>query len=478
MSSVYTKRSRFPRWLLVLTMLAVVAGGLWWKYGGDDGGIVIPPPSLSPQGMIGKWKAELDSGKGKSVADEITAALASGTVKADPEVLWLYCEALKKASKHEERGRVLQRLIREFPDSIQAARARGEISVPEGKGMQLFVKGDYAAAAKKLEDELASAKPDDKPSVLWHIARSHQLAGSAENATKWFDRVIAEHPSTPWAADAEFGLASLALTAGQFDPALSHFEKGAAVDDGSSLGMPVATELLARLYPEFVEKSKQISRWNSLREILCYMWKRSDKAQRLEIEKKLDVLNVQLIFSANTAVTESEFYEIKNRDTLGILAKKFDTRDRLIRRINGIKGDMIRAGDRLKILKGRATIVVSKSDLKLTLLFADKYIRSYTVGIGKENGESDTPVGVFKITTMDEDPIWYRNGEKIPPEDERNILGTRWLGLDIPHYGIHGTRDPESVGKRSSAGCIRMRNSEVEEVYDFVREGDTVIIED
>ena len=76
-------------------------------------------------------------------------------------------------------------------------------------------------------------------------------------------------------------------------------------------------------------------------------------------------------------------------------------------------------------------------------------------------------------------PSWSPPGrEPLPYGHPENIIGTRWLGLraiegtdtSIKGYGIHGTIEPESVGTPSSAGCIRLRNEEVEELFDFIPE--------
>lgn len=67
-------------------------------------------------------------------------------------------------------------------------------------------------------------------------------------------------------------------------------------------------------------------------------------------------------------------------------------------------------------------------------------------------------------------PTWYPSeGGIVPPDDPRNPLGTRWIGIG-GSYGIHGTRDPDSIGKAESRGCIRMRNRDVEELYDMLIE--------
>lgn len=55
-------------------------------------------------------------------------------------------------------------------------------------------------------------------------------------------------------------------------------------------------------------------------------------------------------------------------------------------------------------------------------------------------------------------------------------MGTRWLGLNVKGYGIHGTNAPQSVGHATSHGCIRLRNRDVEKLYAMLRVGDVVKI--
>ncbi|MGB7265238.1 MAG: L,D-transpeptidase family protein, partial [Terracidiphilus sp.] len=52
--------------------------------------------------------------------------------------------------------------------------------------------------------------------------------------------------------------------------------------------------------------------------------------------------------------------------------------------------------------------------------------------------------------------------------------GTRWMGLSIRGYGIHGTNVPSSIGKAASHGCIRMGKADVEELFSMVAVGDEV----
>jgi L,D-transpeptidase ErfK/SrfK len=116
-------------------------------------------------------------------------------------------------------------------------------------------------------------------------------------------------------------------------------------------------------------------------------------------------------------------------------------------------------------------IVVSIADRKLAVMEADHVVKIFETAVGAPN--SPSPTGVFKIATSIEDPTWYTKGKVVPP-GKTNPLGTRWLGLTLKGYGIHGTSKPSSIGHNASHGCIRLRNHDVEELFKMVRVGDQV----
>jgi lipoprotein-anchoring transpeptidase ErfK/SrfK len=80
-----------------------------------------------------------------------------------------------------------------------------------------------------------------------------------------------------------------------------------------------------------------------------------------------------------------------------------------------------------------------------------------------------SPAGEYQITSITEDPWWHyqpdllahvdnsRPDAKIPP-GPNNAVGKVWMALSKPHYGIHGTSAPETIGYASSAGCVRLTN--------------------
>jgi len=119
----------------------------------------------------------------------------------------------------------------------------------------------------------------------------------------------------------------------------------------------------------------------------------------------------------------------------------------------------------------KRVIVVSLEDHKLALVEDGKVKKIYTVAVGKPSTPS--PVGTFTIARRVMNPTYSHEGRVVPP-GPNNPVGTRWMGLSIPGYGIHGTNVPSSIGKAASHGCIRMARKDLEELYPMVEVGDTV----
>jgi len=171
----------------------------------------------------------------------------------------------------------------------------------------------------------------------------------------------------------------------------------------------------------------------------------------------------------------STLYEVKPGDNLTVIAKKHGVTVGLIRTANAMTSDRLDVGQKLKIPSYKFSVWVDKSDNTLVLKGDQDILKTYTVSTGSNNS---TPVGTFKVTDKLEDPTWYKAGAIISPGSADNQLGTRWLGISLKGYGIHGTLDPGSLGKQVTAGCIRMKNEEVEELYSLVPPGTEVTITD
>ena len=116
-------------------------------------------------------------------------------------------------------------------------------------------------------------------------------------------------------------------------------------------------------------------------------------------------------------------------------------------------------------------IIVSIPDRKLVLIEGNRVLKIYDVAVGKAS--TPTPEGEFQVANRVPDPTWYGPGQVVAP-GKNNPLGTRWIGLSARGYGIHGTNAPRSIGKAASHGCIRMRQHDVEELFEMVDVGVTV----
>lgn len=106
------------------------------------------------------------------------------------------------------------------------------------------------------------------------------------------------------------------------------------------------------------------------------------------------------------------------------------------------------------------SITINTSTRTLTLYRNGQWIKSYPVAIGKHS--TPTPKGIFTIKNKIVNP--------------GGPFGARWMGLSKPHYGIHGTNDPSSIGKAVTNGCVRMYNKDVIELYNLVPIGTIVKI--
>ncbi|CAM4115418.1 L,D-transpeptidase [Lederbergia lenta] len=103
-------------------------------------------------------------------------------------------------------------------------------------------------------------------------------------------------------------------------------------------------------------------------------------------------------------------------------------------------------------------VSIKKHQLKL---FDDrKLIKTYPVALGKM--VTPTPHGAYTIINKQPNP--------------GGPFGVMWMGLSKPHYGIHGTNNPSSIGKSVSHGCIRMHNHDVLELSKKVPIGTGVVI--
>lgn len=103
-----------------------------------------------------------------------------------------------------------------------------------------------------------------------------------------------------------------------------------------------------------------------------------------------------------------------------------------------------------------------------------KLLKEFSVAVGKPS--TPTPQGEFVIARKIKDPTWYPEGQEPVPPGPDNPLGPYWLGLNIKGYGIHGNNNPFSIGYWVSNGCVRLKNEEIEYLFENLPIGTPVEI--
>lgn len=349
---------------------------------------------------------------------------------------------------------------------------------PRLPGARLYGQGKYDEAEAELESYLATGTPEETVQASYVLAMAKAKLRRTDEARQMLRTISEENRASPYAASALVALASLHAGPDARDDARALLDRAWMSHPRSPAGAHAGMLRGDELFAEHAAKGReQHKHWSRIRDAYSVALRglRSSPA-RARLVERLTRLNEYLIFNPRTDFSGSVFVEIEPGETISHLAVAHDSTMGLIARINRLKSTTIHPGQRLKIVGGKPSIVVDKRHLRLTLWLDDGFLAEYPIGIGP--GE-ETPPGRFTIASRVENPNWYRRGKPViefgHPD---NILGTRWLGFRQSGpgmgIGIHGSPDGKGVGERVSAGCIRMHNADVEELFDMAPSG-TVI---
>jgi len=202
------------------------------------------------------------------------------------------------------------------------------------------------------------------------------------------------------------------------------------------------------------------------------------------VKARLAELSKRWLFSRDPYAGDvlTAVYDVQPGDLLSEIARKHKVPYEILMTINDIKDPRkLRAGDKIKVINGPFHAIVYRSTFTMDLYLGSKtYVKTYRVGLGQPG--KDTPTGKWRVKMDGKliEPPWPRpEGGLVYPGDPEYPLGTRWIGMDgiagqaegRTGFGIHGTNDPDSIGKRSSLGCVRLYNGEVKEFYDLMMPG-------
>ena len=232
---------------------------------------------------------------------------------------------------------------------------------------------------------------------------------------------------------------------------------------------PAATAATA---PELREVDSQLEKGNFLdahRVLSKLYWSKPEL--RPVLSERIEKTAESIYFSPQPHYMDP--YVVQSGDMLQTIANRYHVSWEYLVRLNRVDPRKIREGQKLKVIKGPFSAVIDLSDYELVVHAHGYYVRRYAVGIGRDGA---TPVGKFAVLDRVSNPQYTDpDGKVFDSDDPLNPLGERWIDLG-DGYGIHGTIEPDSVGRAESRGCIRMRASDVEEVYDLLTKGSEVII--
>jgi lipoprotein-anchoring transpeptidase ErfK/SrfK len=160
------------------------------------------------------------------------------------------------------------------------------------------------------------------------------------------------------------------------------------------------------------------------------------------------------------------------------LAERYHTSEDLLRRLNpGVDLNALTAGTTINVPAiarvsqpgdAVARIVVSDGGRYVHALDAGgRLLYHFPATLGSQY--SPSPTGDYRITNIAHDPTWHYQPELLEGVDDdepdavlppgpNNAVGVVWMALSRPHYGIHGTSAPETIGYATSNGCVRLTN--------------------
>ena len=221
-------------------------------------------------------------------------------------------------------------------------------------------------------------------------------------------------------------------------------------------------------------KLAQIDQWlvdgvSAHRDLSTLFWNQPEI--RSVIRERIDRNSQRIYFSPQPHFLQA--HEIQGRELLQTIAPTYKLSWEYLAAMNQVDPRKIRVGQKLKVIKGPFSAFIDLSDFELTIHCHGFYVKQYKIGVGKDNS---SPTGKFKVLDKVTKPQYTDpDGRVIAGDDPNNPLGSHWIDIGNS-FGIHGTLKPSSIGKAESAGCVRLTNEDVSEVYMFLTSDSEVVI--
>ncbi len=194
-----------------------------------------------------------------------------------------------------------------------------------------------------------------------------------------------------------------------------------------------------------------------------------------------DDVNTNFAQTPSGSAAKSKMKGLYYQNIKEMLGERFHMDVRYLEKLN--KGKRFTEGETITVinvgapLKAKINRVVADKPTKTLYAYnGDKLVATYPTTVGST--ATPSPTGTFKIVNKVKMP-WYKstvkNGDKkevfMLPPGPNNPVGVVWMGLSKPSYGIHGSPVPEGISRQASAGCVRLTNWDVLEVYANIENG-------
>jgi lipoprotein-anchoring transpeptidase ErfK/SrfK len=194
--------------------------------------------------------------------------------------------------------------------------------------------------------------------------------------------------------------------------------------------------------------------------------------------------------------------ELGYTSLLEMLAERFHSSPELLKKLN--RGRRFAAGTIIKVPNvepyvpvdkapahrsrpdaGEVTVEVSRGESTLRVTSADGTLDFFApVSSGSEH--DPLPLGDWRVTAIYGMPVFHYNPalfwDADPAHSKATIkpgpngpVGTVWVDINVPHYGLHGSAEPALIGHAQSHGCVRLTNWDASRLASMVHEGTRVV---
>ncbi len=364
---------------------------------------------------------------------------------------------------------------------------------PPATAAQTNASGALAGVAMPTPPTVAPAVPYPSsvvPSVTLPsspaLAPSAAYPGSASSLTA---RGASVTPGEPITRGGILPASSFAATTAAPDSARTLARPEAAAIGGSAA--PKADDVFLTKFRAFMsEVQKTLDQGKFAEALLALSSLHNDPNlpplpadQKKRLDELLSQLAGTVIYSRRSLLEKP--YMVQPGDTLDKIARQYRIPWQLLGRINGLlapNGDVndleskdrpLPAGRELKVVRGPFDAVVNLSRHELTLMLDGRYAGRFPIGVGRDQPNLE---GVYTVRNKTANPT-YRgsDGVQYGPGDPRNPLGGAWIGL-TDRIGIHGTSNPQAIGRDDNRGSICVSNPQVQDLFGILSVGSRVTI--